>query len=60
VHEDGKTGKHTTATDRWPPIKITATSGRVLVSDDDLPTGSVFLPNPYRAAELVATLRELN
>ena len=45
--------------DRWPPIKIIATSGRVVVDDDDLPTGSVFLPKPYRGAELVETLREL-
>lgn len=45
--------------DRWPPIKIIATSGRVVVDDNDLPTGSVFLPEPYRGAELVETLREL-
>jgi CheY-like chemotaxis protein len=45
--------------DRWPPIKIVATSGRVMVSDDDLPAGSVFLPKPYRGAQVVATLREL-
>src|SRR6202000_646946 len=29
--------------DRWPPIKIVATSGLVRVEDDDLPAGSVFL-----------------
>ncbi len=45
--------------DRWPPIKIVATSGRVKVSDSDLPAGSVFLPKPYRGAHVVATLREL-
>jgi CheY-like chemotaxis protein len=45
--------------DRWPPIKIVATSGRVMVGDNDLPAGSVFLPKPYRGAEVVATLREL-
>jgi CheY-like chemotaxis protein len=45
--------------DRWPPIKIVATSGVVRVSDDDLPAGSVFLPKPYRGAQVVATLREL-
>ena len=44
---------------RWPPIKIVATSGRVMVSEDDLPDGSVFLPKPYRGAEVVATLREM-
>jgi CheY-like chemotaxis protein len=44
---------------RWPPIKIIATSGRVVVGNNDLPAGSVFLPKPYRGAEVVATLREL-
>jgi CheY-like chemotaxis protein len=44
---------------RWPPIKIVATSGRVVVGNDDLPVGSVFLPKPYRGAEVVATLRQL-
>jgi CheY-like chemotaxis protein len=45
--------------DRWPPIKIVATSGHVTVDEDDLPDGSVFLPKPYHGAELVATLREM-
>ena len=45
--------------DRWPPIKIVATSSRVAIGDDDLPAGSVFLPKPYRGAQVIATLREL-
>jgi CheY-like chemotaxis protein len=45
--------------DRWPPIKIIATSGRVVVGADDLPAGSVFLAKPYRSGELVSALREL-
>lgn len=45
--------------DRWPPIKIVATSGRVRVGALDLPVGSVFLPKPYRGAQVVATLREM-
>lgn len=44
---------------RWPPIKIVATSGRVHIEGDDLPAGSVFLPKPYQGPELVAALREL-
>jgi CheY-like chemotaxis protein len=44
---------------RWPPIKIIATSGRVVAGDDDLPAGSLFLPKPYRGAKLVAALRGL-
>ena len=36
-----------------------ATSGHVTVDEDDLPDGSVFLPKPYRGAEVVATLLEM-
>ncbi|MCK1626820.1 response regulator [Bradyrhizobium sp. 160] len=45
--------------DRWPPIKIVATSGHVHIQDTDLPAGSVFLHKPYRGAQVVAVLREL-
>ena len=45
--------------DRWPPIKIIATSGRVAVGDGDLPDGCVFLPKPYRSTQIVAALRAL-
>jgi two-component system, response regulator PdtaR len=45
--------------DRWPPIKIVATSGRVRLSEDDLPEGGRFLPKPYRPEQIIATLREL-
>jgi CheY-like chemotaxis protein len=44
---------------RWPPIRILATSGFVKVGPDDLPSGSVFLAKPYRGPEVVATLRKL-
>lgn len=45
--------------DRWPPIKILATSGFVKVGPGDLPAGGMFLPKPYRGADMVATLRKL-
>jgi two-component system, response regulator PdtaR len=45
--------------DRWPPIRILATSGFVKVGSDDLPSGSVFLTKPYRGPEVVSTLRKL-
>lgn len=45
--------------DRWPPVKIVATSGRARIADGDLPAGGRFLPKPYSAAEITATLREL-
>lgn len=44
---------------RWPPIKIVATSGLVRVEDVDLPAGSRFLQKPYRGAEIVVALQEL-
>jgi CheY-like chemotaxis protein len=45
--------------DRWPPIKIVATSGRLRVSENDLPEGSIFVPKPYTPAQIIRTLREL-
>jgi CheY-like chemotaxis protein len=45
--------------DRWPPIRIVATSGHVRVGEDDLPSGSFFLPKPYRGDQVIAALREL-
>ncbi|MDO9367341.1 MAG: response regulator [Sphingopyxis sp.] len=39
--------------DRWPPIEIIATSGRLVADDISLPLRSVFLPKPYRAQELM-------
>ena len=44
---------------RWPPIKIVATSGVLKVGEDDLPAGSRFLPKPYSPSQIVVTLREL-
>jgi CheY-like chemotaxis protein len=45
--------------DRWPPIKIVATSGHMKVSTDDLPQGGRFLRKPYSHAEIMKTLSEL-
>jgi hypothetical protein len=42
-----------------PPIKIVVTSGMLKISEDDLPSGSRFLPKPSSASEIVGTLREL-
>jgi CheY-like chemotaxis protein len=44
---------------RWPPVKVVATSGHARISDSDLPEGARFVPKPYSAAEITATLREL-
>jgi CheY-like chemotaxis protein len=45
--------------DRWPPVKIVATSARVRVTAGELPEGGRFVPKPYSAAEITATLHEL-
>ena len=45
--------------DRWPPIKIIATSGHFTARDGDLPDGGVFLPKPYTLAKITAALRDL-
>lgn len=43
--------------DRWPPIRLILTSGKLLASDTYLPSGSVFIPKPYGLGELRAALR---
>src|SRR5215216_5039765 len=45
--------------DRWPPVKIIATSARVRLTDSDLPEGGRFLPKPYSVADIASTLHEL-
>lgn len=45
--------------DRWPPIKLIATSGNHVARDGDLPEGGLFLPKPYTLAKITAALREL-
>jgi two-component system, response regulator PdtaR len=45
--------------DRWPPVKIVATSARVRITESDLPEGERFLPKPYSAADIASTLHEL-
>src|SRR3954452_13131026 len=44
---------------RWPPIKIIATSGRVGVTQNDLPAGGRFLAKPYSPNQITGVLREL-
>lgn len=44
---------------RWPPVKIIATSGHFAPRDGELPEGGFFLPKPYTLAKITAALREL-
>lgn len=43
---------------RWPPIRIVATSGQFKVRDGDLPEGGRFIPKPYRPHQIVNILNE--
>jgi two-component system, response regulator PdtaR len=45
--------------DRWPPIKLVATSGRLALVDGDLPEVGFFLSKPYTAATISETLQSL-
>jgi CheY-like chemotaxis protein len=44
---------------RWPPIKIVATSGHHKFLEGDLPDGGVFLPKPYTYDKIAAVLKQL-
>lgn len=45
--------------DRWPPIRIIATSGQFSMHDGDLPEGGRFIAKPYRQHQVVGMLTEL-
>jgi CheY-like chemotaxis protein len=45
--------------DRWPPVGIIVTSGRVAPGDNDLPHGARFLPKPYTDRGLIQSVRQL-
>ena len=45
--------------DRWPPIGLVITSGRVIPREDELPIGGMFLPKPYSPEGLVARVRSV-
>jgi hypothetical protein len=45
--------------DKWPPVKLVATSGRVTISEGALPEGGLFIGKPYTAARIAELLRNL-
>lgn len=45
--------------DRWPPVEIIITSGRVLATDVALPERGIFLAKPYQSQELKAHLSRM-
>jgi CheY-like chemotaxis protein len=44
---------------RWPPIRIIATSGQVALDTLQLPAGTLLFPMPYRAEDVAWTLQSL-
>jgi CheY-like chemotaxis protein len=46
-----------TIRDRWPPIALIVTSGRVVAAPEDLPGRNRFLPKPYTAPRLVEAIQ---
>ena len=46
-----------TIRNRWPPIALVVTSGRVAVHQEDLPERGRFLPKPYNSQNLVEAIR---
>jgi CheY-like chemotaxis protein len=44
--------------DRWPPVKIIATSGLGTVGVSDLPEGGRFIPKPYTGSQISTAIRE--
>jgi CheY-like chemotaxis protein len=45
--------------DRWPPVALIVTSGKVEIYESDLPTGGKFLRKPYRPEQVEQALRDL-
>lgn len=45
--------------DRWPPVEIIVTSGRVSAANITLPPRGVFLPKPYVPEQLAQHLSRL-
>jgi CheY-like chemotaxis protein len=45
--------------DRWPPVEIIITSGKVRPPAGDLPVRGRFFEKPYRRDEVAAAMREL-
>jgi CheY-like chemotaxis protein len=46
-----------TIRNRWPPIALIVTSGRVSVKPQDLPERGRFLPKPYTGLNLVEAIQ---
>jgi CheY-like chemotaxis protein len=45
--------------DRWPPIRIIATSGHFKIRAGDLPADARFIPKPYKPVQIIDAIHEL-
>jgi CheY-like chemotaxis protein len=45
--------------DRWPPVRIIATSGHFKIQAGDLPAGAIFFSKPYHPTQIINAIREL-
>jgi two-component system, response regulator PdtaR len=45
--------------DRWPPIALLVTSGKMRPASSDMPTGARFISKPYSPLELKGQLQSL-
>ena len=45
--------------DRWPPVKLIVTSGKVIVEASHLPEGVRFIPKPYHGDKMVEAVAAL-
>jgi two-component system, response regulator PdtaR len=45
--------------ERWPPVRIIATSGHCKMLPGDLPADARFFPKPYQAVQIINAVREL-
>ena len=46
--------------DRWPPVTITVTSGRVKVTKDEMPENGLFFAKPYPPDGIIKTLNQIS
>jgi CheY-like chemotaxis protein len=45
--------------DRWPPVRIIATSGHFKIQAGDLPVDARFIAKPYHPAQIIEAIHEL-
>ena len=45
--------------DRWPPIELILTSGKMLPSSEDMPARGIFFSKPYKRSDVAAALLQM-